>query len=54
MNASSAQQDMRLEPPRDTKGKVTPVKGRRSMVPKTFSASWAIIMVTAPQAAMTK
>ena len=38
MKAISIQQDSREEPPRETKGKVTPVKGSRSREPKTFSA----------------
>ena len=47
-----AQQEMRLDPPRDTKGKVTPVKGKRSSEPNTFSATWAMKMVTVAQLAM--
>src|SRR5699024_71951 len=37
MKASSPQQAIILEPPLDTKGKVTPVSGSRSTVPKTLS-----------------
>ena len=36
-NASSAHETIMLVPPLDTKGKVTPVKGRISTQPKTFS-----------------
>ena len=39
-------------PPRETKGKVTPVKGSRSSEPKTLSAVCVISIVTAAQAAM--
>ena len=46
------QQERREEPPRDTKGKVTPVKGRISMEPKTFSPIWTSIMLMAAQEAM--
>ena len=53
MKASSIQQESRLEPPRLTKGNVTPVKGRMSSVPKTFRPICTIIMVTAAQPAIT-
>ena len=46
------QQEIRLEPPRDTKGKVTPVKGSRSREPNTFSAICAMKMVTVAQDAI--
>ena len=46
------QQESMEEPPRETKGKVTPVKGRMSMEPNTFSASCVSRMVMAAQAAM--
>ena len=36
MKASSAQQAIMLEPPQETKGKVTPVRGSRSTEPSTF------------------
>ena len=38
MNARRPQQEMVLEPPRDTKGRVTPVMGRRSVTPKMLRA----------------
>ena len=46
------QQDSSDEPPRDTKGNVTPVKGRMSIDPNTFSATWVSRMLIAAQAAM--
>ena len=52
MKAIIIQQDNRDVPPRDTKGNVTPVKGRMSSEPNTFMASCASIMLMAAQAAM--
>ena len=46
------QHDSSDEPPRDTKGKVTPVKGRISIEPNTFSASCVSRMLIAAQDAM--
>ena len=40
-------------PPLDTKGKVTPVKGRMSTAPTTLRQVWNTIMEVAAQAAMT-
>ena len=40
------------EPPLDTKGSVTPVRGSRSMAPNTFRAVWAASRDPAAQAAM--
>ena len=52
MKAIIIQQLKSEEPPRETKGKVTPVKGRMSSEPKTLSASCVSIMLVAAQAAM--
>ena len=52
MNAKRPHEAIRLVPPFDTKGNVTPVNGRISREPNTFSASWASIMAAAPQAAI--
>ena len=46
------QQAISEEPPRDTKGKVTPVKGSRSREPNTFSESCTSSMLMLAQAAM--
>ena len=51
--ASSIQHDTREVPPFETKGKVTPVKGRISSEPKTFRPIWTIMRLTAAQPAMT-
>ena len=50
--ASSIQQLSREEPPRETKGKVTPVKGRMSREPNTFSPICTMSILMAAQAAM--
>ena len=42
MKARRPQQAIRLEPPRDTNGNVTPVKGRMSMLPSTLRHIWKI------------
>jgi hypothetical protein len=39
-----------LVPPVDTKGKVTPVSGKRSIDPNTFSMVCTMNMVAAPHA----
>ena len=44
---------MRLLPPLETKGKVTPVKGRMSVLPNTFSASCVTSILAAEHAAIT-
>ena len=41
-----------LVPPAETNGNVTPVRGRRSTAPKTFSIVWKINIVAAPHAPM--
>ena len=40
-------------PPLETKGKVTPVKGRMSREPKTLRPIWTMSRLTAAQPAMT-
>ena len=52
IKAISIQQLKSEVPPRETKGKVTPVKGRMSSEPNTFMASWVSSMLMAAQAAM--
>ena len=52
INASSIQHDSTEVPPLETKGKVTPVNGRISTEPKTFSASWMRNILAVAQAAM--
>ena len=41
-----------LDPPMDTKGKVTPVSGSRSTAPSTFSAIWHTSMAAVAQERM--
>ena len=41
-----------LEPPLLTKGKVTPVKGNKSVMPKILSIVWNNIIAMAPTPAM--
>ena len=50
--ASSPHADSMAEPPLDTKGKVTPVRGSRSMAPKMFRAVCTTMSEPAAQAAM--
>ena len=52
MKAMSIQQERSDVPPRETNGKVTPVNGRISREPKTFSDSCTSSMLTVAQAAM--
>ena len=52
MNARRPQQEMVLEPPRDTKGRVTPVSGSKSVMPKTLSESWKSSIPAAATAAI--
>ena len=49
--ASSPQADIMADPPLDTKGKVTPVRGRMSTDPKTFRQVWNTSSDPAAQAA---
>ena len=51
--ASSPQEEIMDVPPLDTKGKVTPVRGRMSTAPNTLRQVWNTIMEVAAQAAMT-
>ena len=53
MKASRPQQEIILEPPTDTKGSVTPVRGRISTAPRTFREAWKISIAAAELAAMT-
>ena len=53
MKAKRPQQEIMLDPPMDTKGKVTPVRGRMSTAPSTFSVAWNTSIATAELAAMT-
>lgn len=50
--ASRPQEAIMAEPPLDTKGNVTPVRGSRSTEPSTFSAVWNTSREPAAQAAM--
>ena len=52
MKAISIQQERSDVSPRETKGKVTPVKGRISSEPNTFIASCVKSMLIAAQAAI--
>ena len=51
-NASRPQADIMAEPPLETKGKVTPVRGSRSTEPNTFRLVWNTSREPAAQAAM--
>ena len=51
--ARSPQQEIMLEPPTETKGRVTPVRGRISTAPSTFRVAWNTSMAAAELAAMT-
>jgi hypothetical protein len=51
--ASIHQLESILVPPTDTKGRVTPVRGSRSVEPKTFSIVCTRKIMAAEQAAMT-
>ena len=46
------QAEIMLEPPLETKGKVTPVRGSRSTVPSTLRMVWTMRMLMAAQAPM--
>ena len=50
--ANSPQADSMDDPPLDTKGKVTPVRGRMSTDPSTFRVVWNTSRLVAAQAAM--
>jgi hypothetical protein len=52
INASKAQHTTIEEPPLDINGSVTPVKGRMSKEPNTFSAVCIIKIEAAPHAEM--
>ena len=52
MKAISIQQERSHVPPRETKGKVTPVKGMISSEPNTFIARCVNSMLIAAQAAI--
>ena len=51
--ASNPQADIMADPPLDTKGNVTPVRGRMSTEPNTFRQVWNTSRDEAAQAAMT-
>ena len=50
--ASRPQEASMAEPPLETKGRVTPVRGSRSMAPKMFRAVCTTMSEPAAQAAM--
>ena len=50
--ASSPQAPIMALPPLETKGKVTPVRGRRSVAPKTLRQVWKTMRDAAAQPAM--
>ena len=54
MNANSAHEQIMLEPPWLTNGRVTPVSGRISVLPKMFSQVWKSSIAAAEHAAMEK
>ena len=51
-NAKSPQLEIILIPPFEMKGRVTPVKGKISTVPRTFRAVWKISRDVAEHAAI--
>ena len=51
-NASIIQQPINDEPPLETNGNVTPVKGKMSKEPNTFKANWVNIILTVAQEAI--
>lgn len=52
MNANSAHEQIMLEPPWLTNGRVTPVSGRISVIPKIFRQVWKSSIAAAEHAAM--